>query len=176
MEWKDILGYEGFYKISDNGEIKSIDRKILSSNGKMLPFKGKNIKLTRDKVGYVRVSLNRLGKLKFHYAHRMVAQCFIYNTENKPYVNHKNGIKNDNRVDNLEWCTKSENKKHSYDTLGELPRRGARNGMTVIDESLLDSIKQDYLKTKSFMQTGKNFNISNTQAWRIVTGKSRVNG
>jgi hypothetical protein len=105
--WKDIKGYEGRYIISTTGEVASLFRKdeIIT----LSPF--------FNEKGYVRVKLNWKGKSKNFAVHRLVAETFIENLENKQFVNHKNGIKHDNSLENLEWCTASENMRHSFDVL-----------------------------------------------------------
>lgn len=100
--WKDVVGYEGIYQVSNLGRIKSLKRK-----GKI-----KNTQL--DKDGYEHLSLWHNSKAKRMSVHRIVAQAFIPNPENKPVVNHIDGNKTNNIVNNLEWCTRSENDIHAY--------------------------------------------------------------
>lgn len=110
---KDIIGYEGLYKISNNGDVYSLDRLIPDGRTEGVRKKqGK--KLSIGKGRYYSVSLNK-NKIKTRYLlHRLLAEAFIPNPENKKIVNHKNGIKTDNRIENLEWCTQSENIIHSF--------------------------------------------------------------
>ncbi|MDR2009969.1 MAG: HNH endonuclease [Bacteroidales bacterium] len=108
-KWVPIIGYEGLYEVSNNGYVKSL------SNSKTRKEKILNQNLNRD--GYCLVFLCKNGKRKAFTVHRLVAIAFIPNSENKCEVNHINGIKNDNRSDNLEWNTRIENLKHRTKTL-----------------------------------------------------------
>ena len=112
--WKAIKGFEEQYEVSNIGNIRSIDRIVKHYiEGVTRKYKGasKNIRLN-DK-GYFRCNLKKDGKRFDFTTHRLVAEAFIPNEESKPVVNHKNGIKTDNRVENLEWCTISENVIHA---------------------------------------------------------------
>lgn len=117
--WKDIIGYEGLYQVSNLGRIKSLKRKTISRNGNTKYLKSEKeriLKTVNDNNGYVIVYLCNNGKNKMIRVHRLVAKTFIPNPEMKPVVNHINGIKNDNRLENLEWTTYQENIIHAYKT------------------------------------------------------------
>jgi len=107
--WKEIPNYEGLYEVSNMGRIKSLPRKFTIKNDRIL-------KPEKSNKGYWRAVLCKDNRTKHVSVHRLVAEAFITNPDNKPEVNHKNGIKTDGRAKNLEWCTKSENEQHAYRT------------------------------------------------------------
>ena len=111
--WKDVSGYEGYYKVSNFGNVKSCARTINHGlGGADRSIKSRVIKPYGDNHGYHSVSLSKNGKVRKHKVHRLVAEAFISNPENKPTVNHKNEIRTDNHVSNLEWATYKENNDH----------------------------------------------------------------
>ena len=110
--WKPILNYEGFYEISNKGDIKSVDRIVLSKTNRFC--KGKILKQNIDKYGYKTIQLYKNGQRKALFVHRLVLSSFIGFIENKIQVNHINGVKNDNKLNNLEWVTAKENTIHAW--------------------------------------------------------------
>lgn len=111
--WKDVVGFEGLYQVSNLGRIYIMDKRLFGCTGYRL-VKGKIAKLQIDKKGYFMKMFTGINGKKNMFIHRAVAMAFIPNPENKPAVNHLNGIRTDNRVDNIEWCTYSENNLHAF--------------------------------------------------------------
>lgn len=106
--WKDVVGYEGFYQVSNYGNVRSVDRIVQCSNSKRF-YKGRSISRCVDDKGYARVLLSVSGKHESCQVHRLVAKAFIDNPDDLPEVNHKDENPLNNHCDNLEWCSKVYN-------------------------------------------------------------------
>ena len=112
--WKDVSGFPG-YKVSDAGKLRSVERYVRHSEGRQRLVKGRVISTDIDKYGYLKVRLSKEGTRIKKSLHRLIAIAFIPNIDKKPTVNHIDGIKTNNRVENLEWNTYAENNQHAFD-------------------------------------------------------------
>ena len=172
--WKDINGYEGLYQISNYGNVRSLDRYVNGNNGSKALKKGIVLKKQITNKGYYDVGLYKNGKAKYLLVHRLVAEHFIPNPENKRTVNHKDGNKLNNHVSNLEWVTHSENQIHAFN-----------NGLQKTTKKQKDvrsrsAIKFNIGKSKPVYQIDENGNIirlwlSCTHAGKYGFSKSSIN-
>lgn len=165
--WKDIPNYEGYYQASTEGRIRSVDRIRIDN----YHLKGRVLKNNKLKDGYKQVLLMVDNKKDYEKVHRLVAQTFIPNPDNKPQVNHKNGNKGDNRVENLEWVTRSENMIHAYDVLGvphNTPLKGKPSLMRKLTIEQINAIKKDGRTQKII---AKDYGACQQTISNIKTGK-----
>lgn len=132
--WKDIAGYEGMYQVSNLGRVKSLERWV-QNHGKLQHHPEKIRTPSKRETGYLALQLYKDNKPQNCYIHRLVAEAFLPNPDNKSTVNHINGDKKDNRADNLEWSTYTENNKHAYDTgLNDETHRRNRKGSFTVEQ------------------------------------------
>ena len=157
--WKDVKGYEGIYQVSNLGNV--INLKSRKSN----PF----LKPVLTSRGYFQVFLF-VNCPKRILLHRLVAEHFILNIDNKPQVNHINGIKTDNRVENLEWVTAGENMKHGRVTGLINSPKGERHPNAKITQRQVDEIRNFFLiNNYSVKELSQKYNVSQSVIYGAVT-------
>lgn len=162
--WRCIKDYEDSYQISNFGRVKSF-----------FDEKPRIIKANKVPEGYLRVRLYKNSVSKNHFIHRLVAQTFIPNIENKPQVNHINGIKTDNRVENLEWMTSEENINHAFKLGLSKAIKGSKNSSSKLTPDQIREIRQIYVKcSRKFgvVALAKKFNVSEETIRNIIKGRS----
>ena len=135
IEWKDVVGYEDYFRVSNTGSIFS-------------KRTNKYLKLIVSKTGYHIFTTKFNGRKSKSYCfkvHRLVAEAFISNPENKPVVNHKDGNKINNKIINLEWATHSENSQHAIDTKLQIPTKGEARYNAILTDEDVRNIKKLYI-------------------------------
>lgn len=171
--WKDVVGFEVYYEVNNNGVVRTKERVItISCHQKFTrthSIKSKEKKQRIGKNGYVTVALVINDVTKNTYLHRIIAEAFVPNPNNYSVVNHINGLKTDNRIENLEWCTSSHNNKHAID-----------NGLRTAANSCLD--KEVSLKILELKKSGKtqkeiaeHLNLSISTVGGFLRGRSYKN-
>lgn len=120
--WKPVKGYEGLYEVSDQGRVRSIVRQVNGRGSGTHKAGGRMIK-PFNRYAYIGIVMSKENKARQYYLHRVVAEAFIPNPDNKPEVNHIDGDKFNNNASNLEWVSHSENGKHAY-KIGLRTKRG----------------------------------------------------
>ena len=169
--WKDIEGYENLYQVSNLGRVKSISRLYVQKGNKKIRMEGRILESVKKRYPQCNLSVN--GHREMKQIHRLVAMAFIPNPENKPYVNHINAIKNDNRVVNLEWCTPKENDHHAM-KMG-LKAKGENNGYSKLKQKDVNEIRAKYKPRKyTNKMLAKEYGISYHEIQLITSNKRWV--
>ena len=161
MIWREIPSLEGRYEASENGDIRHVTNH-------------KPRRARRNKYGYLQMnfSLNDgTGKAKTILVHKLIAETFIENPNNLPYINHKDGDKTNNHVDNLEWCTASENIKHAFDTGLAVNPKGDKSPLARFTNEQVREIRYMYGKGVSETSLAILLGVSQSTIGRIVRGE-----
>lgn len=140
--WKDVVGSEGFYQVSSHGRVQSVERLIVTSNGRSWLQPGKMLAIDDNhNGGYLTVMLSVRGKAKRHLLHRLVATAFIPNPLDLPEVNHSDGDKKNCRAGNLEWATRQRNIDHAVEN-AMINNKGENNQRAVLSEATVLRIRE----------------------------------
>lgn len=163
--WKNIHGFEGKYQVSNYGNIKSLN------------YRAKGIsKILKYSIidGYPCLSLTLNGKYKTYRIHRLVANAFIENTLNKPQVNHINGNRADNNVNNLEWVTNKENIIHSYKVLNRKISQETKDKISIFRTKKVIDTKSNKIYNSTH-EACKYFNLTFSQLRKRLNGQTKNN-
>jgi len=169
--WKTIPGYEGFYEVSDMGDVRSSDRLVHTSNGITQRRKGRTLKPALS-AGYPFVLLQVACERKQIHVHRLVASAFCDKPEGCDVVNHIDGIKTNNAASNLEWTTYSGNAKHAYDTgLNKAKYRQDHNN-SKLTQFQVDQIRGMLISGKSGSSIARELGVHVMTISNIRNGRS----
>lgn len=177
MEWRPVVGYEGYYIVNEIGDVWSVDRMVDSKKGdtKYQRFvKGRELKHNDSVWGYHDVVLNMNGLSKHRFVHRIVAEAFIDNPEGYSIVNHKDGDKTNNKVDNLEWCDASYNAKHSFDSPGRTEENHRKSNLYTFKPTCAENVHTgEILEFDSIRACARYFNVSKCLIQNRLSGATK---
>tara|TARA_R110000796_G_scaffold171070_3_gene288036 strand:+ start:63 stop:584 length:522 start_codon:yes stop_codon:yes gene_type:complete len=169
--WKDIKDYEGIYQVSNLGNVKSLGRVVLRKNDTKIKLKEKILKPGKSKSGYLIISLYKNKRGKSHIVHRLIINTFIPCLDKKE-VNHIDGDKSNNKLDNLEWCDRSYNIKHAYDNNLKSNKGSEVSWAKLTDSDILDIRKSidnnSILGEKYNVSKGHISKIRNIRVWKHI--------
>lgn len=175
--WKPVAGYEGFYEVSNQGRVRSLDKLRVGSNGWVnctFHVRGRILKpyRTGKGEGYQTVELHKNGKGKNKKVHRLVAEAFLPNPDSLPEVNHIDGDKNNNSVNNLEWASGKDNIQHSYNTGLHPSGEQVRNAkLTQVQVNEMRKEYRPHTRGLGAKSLAKKYGVSATTASNILLGK-----
>lgn len=165
--WRDVEGYEGLYQVNERGEVKSVQR-VKQNNLGYQAINERLLAQVPDRDGYLRVCLSRDGKHSPKLVSRLVAKAFIPNPNNLPVVNHMDENKQNNNVDNLEWCSVKYNTCYGSGLL----KAAMKNGRPVVQIENGKIINEFYSTQKASTETG----IPQANIYKVCTGNRKTAG
>ena len=169
-EWRPLEGWEGLYEVSNRGDVKSVERTAWNKGkGCYRTVHERILKAHPDKYGYLYVVLSKDGKGKKCKIHRLVAQAFLPNTSNLPDVNHKDENKQNNYVENLEWCSRAYNNTYN----GRAKKVGKKNSKPVIG---IDKISGLIVEFSSISEAGRILGIDSSHICDCCKGRLKSIG
>jgi hypothetical protein len=169
--WKDISDYEGFYQVSSQGRVKSIDR-IVGSNSRKKALRSTILKPALSTSGYLCVSLWKDNKGATKSIHGLVALAFLGVCPDGCNVNHKDGNKLNNHIENLEYCTFAQNSQHAYNAGIPKVARGEKHGFSKLKNSDIIAIRDRIALGHKNTVIAKDFNVDASAISRIKTGRN----
>lgn len=172
--WKPVVGFEVTHMISNLGNVRVLAREHINSIGRIHRRSEKLITKFTSHWGYSHVYLCVGGnKKQKKFVHRLVAEAFIQNPDNKPQVNHINGVKTDNRLENLEWCTQSENQRHAIRTGLKRVFAGENNHCAKLTMDQVREIRGAYVKKYGVITAlARKYNVSDTAIYYVIQNKT----
>jgi hypothetical protein len=166
--WKIVANTEGRYEVSSMGRIKSLPFTIEVKGKSSFVTRERILRLGTDRDGYDVFVCSINSKRYTKRGHRVVAETFIPNPNNLPQVNHKNSIRNDNRVENLEWVSERDNMMHGIEYGNVKPTKGEINGMSKLTKDKVIEIRAAYETGRSYAEIAKDYDVGGGAIGKII--------
>ena len=159
--WRDVIGYNGMYQVSNLGHVKTF-----------MFNKGRVLRGSVNQHGYRTVNLRKNGVAKKVFVHRLVAEAFIDNPNDKPFINHIDCNPLNNIVSNLEWCTQAENVHHTIRMGRAVNVVGEKNGKSKLTSDDVIKIREAWDMFHNYSEVGRMFSVNPGTIWAIINNKT----
>ena len=176
--WKDVEGFEDFYKVSSFGNVQSKDRSVITKTGKVMFFKGKKLFLSLNGSGYntVCIKIRSLGISKSMTVHKLVATAFLTKKSTDTEINHIDGVKTNNSVENLEWCNHTHNIRHAFKTGLFTPKSAFIYPNSQLNKEQILEIRELFKTSdKKLTEIAKMYNVSREIISKLKNGRTYNN-
>ncbi len=172
--WKDIPDYEGYYQCSNMGRVRSLDRHYYNSRGRKRYHAGVIIRQNTDPQRYKQVGLHKNGVSKTFRVHVLVMLCFVGERQGDDVINHKDGDKDNNSVENLEYCSQSHNMYHAHSTglIKIIGKKGEANNSSKLLDWQVSEVRTLHSQGATQISLALKFNVSKSLISSIVRGES----
>jgi hypothetical protein len=176
-EWRDVVGYEGYYQVSNLGRVRSVDRRIIDSFGNERFYKGKPLKPSLKSTGYYSVALCKDGNKDTAAIHRLVATAFLESDSNHTYIDHIDGDRTNNKLSNLRWCTQKENLKYAAEAGSIDQSRIARAGKRYISKHKMGGhltrvLRSDGKIYPSVREAARDLGVTASSVYKVLNGEN----
>lgn len=172
-KWRDALEYEGIYQVSNTGLVRSLDRSIVQTNGVKISSKGRSLRLYTHYLGYIRTSFCVMKNRKYHYVHRLVYEAFKGKLPEGLEINHIDGVKANNNLDNLEAVTRAANIRHAYRNGLNSPKLGEESFLSKLTEAEVLDIRNTLSHTIGVH--GRHINLKKEVAQKYNISTDNIN-
>lgn len=177
--WKDVVGYEGLYQVSNLGRVKHLYCVVITHSGLTRTINERVVKPRLQKNGYLVVDLYKNNKRKESLLHRVVLEAFLPNPDNLPFVNHKDSNRQNCKVENLEWCTASYNTKYSYGNNNRRDKMNWKHGKDNANSKAVYAIDKDgntVFRFDCIMDAERETGILNSNIVACLKGRHKTAG
>lgn len=179
-EWRDVVGYEGLYEVSNLGRVRGVERHYYRQDSRGVSYpvvvRARMLNQTENSNGYYRVSLSRDNHVKQAFVHRLVAMAFVENPDNLPVIDHIDGDRHNNDASNLRWCTQGDNLHYTYQNGREMVFAREHIRKRQVHAVSRPVIRSDGKEFPSVVAASRALGLTDAAVSHVVNGRAKTAG